>query len=676
MMKQPMVPRGMGLAMALAVGVAIAALNGLGLVYRHRLAELRTLEGKLAAPASFAVSFGHQWAVADAQGTVTLLNRLGARADSLAETPPPSMTRSLGNPPVAVAADAQEGRIYVADGEGRVHVLGRRLETLSMLSVRGRISGVAALEGGRLAVCYGLSGYGPDYYVSVVDDPLHGIVPEGLRTEFATDLLASGGGGALYATVNSRVGKISPNGDPLWKRVLPQRPAAIAVSGDGAVAVADERGALTVLDAQGERGRRHQASRFPLVRVAFSPDGGFILAADKKGIVFVYDGRGRQLCRLLPRGKGDTVVAFLGVPTAARPSEPADVWVVSSSNTIERIALSAAPALRWAAGFRRAQVAGNLVLVLLFAAAVLAGNARLSEAVRRLLGRLRAGRTAYLLVAPTFGLLLIFSYYPTISALLYSFTKFSLSAPVEFVGLANFREMLHDPYVWVGVENMLIFLGTGLVKTLTVPLLVAELVFWLSSKRLRQILRTCFVVPAVVPGLVVILLWKMIYNPSIGLLNKTLDAAGLSNLTHAWLAEEGLAIWSIVFAGFPWVNVFAFLILLGGLIHINRDIYEAAAIDGISIWGRFWRIDVPLIMAQIKLLVVFVFIGSVQDFTSVLVFTGGGPGQSTYVPALQMFYQTAEGANLGYAAAIGVMLFALVLGATLLNMKLIRTQEG
>ena len=171
-----------------------------------------------------------------------------------------------------------------------------------------------------------------------------------------------------------------------------------------------------------------------------------------------------------------------------------------------------------------------------------------------------------------------------------------------------------------------------------------------------------------------VLLWKMIYNPSIGLINQSLTALGLERYTHAWLAEESLAIWSIVFAGFPWVNVFAFLILLGGLLNINRNIFEAATIDGITIWGRFRRIDVPLIMPQIKLLIVFVFIGSIQDFTGVLVFTGGGPGISTYVPALQMFFQTAEGANLGYAASIGVFLFVLVLGATVVNLKLIRTQ--
>ena len=667
--------RRQALAAAIVIAAAIVVLNAVGVSHRRQLAALRAPAGALPVSAELAASGRIRWIVGDVDGSVHVLDAARIAASPLEEDSRPlhpiyiAKSRALETAPVSMAVDNQLGLLYVADRARCVRALDDALETAATFEFPGQVSGVAALTGGGLAVCYGLSGYGPDYFVSVVRDPLHETAPKGVATGFATRLLTSAGDGAVFGTVNSRVGKVSRAGTLLWKRVLPQRPMAIAGASSGLVAVGDERGTLTVLNSDGELVGRHKASRFALGPVAFSPAEDFILIADKKGTLFVYDTACRLLCRVPARVETRPLTAFLG---AGR-----DTIALCGSRELERIRLSTTAGLRWSAGFRTAHVVGNCLLIVLFVVAIIGGNARLLGAVKGLGVRLHAGRHAYFLLAPTFCLLLVFNYYPALTALLYSFTKFSLSSPIEFIGLANFREMTHDPYVWVGVRNMFIFLSTGLIKTLTVPLLVAELVFWLGNDRLRQVLRTSYVVPAVVPGLVTILLWKMIFNPSIGLLNQTLVALGFSGFENfAWLGHEKLAIWSIVLSGLPWVNIFAFLILLGGLININRDIYEAGAIDGISVWQRFWRIDLPLIVPQIKLLIVFVFIGSVQDFTNVLVFTGGGPGKSTYVPALQMFYQTAEGANLGYAAAIGVTLFAVVFGATVLNLKFIRAQES
>jgi ABC-type sugar transport system permease subunit len=184
-----------------------------------------------------------------------------------------------------------------------------------------------------------------------------------------------------------------------------------------------------------------------------------------------------------------------------------------------------------------------------------------------------------------------------------------------------------------------------------------------------------FVIPAAVPGVVGTLLWKNFYALDYGLINQFFRFAGLGNLTHPWLADRNTALGAIIFAGFPWVGVFTFLILIGGLINIPSELYEAAIIDGCNVWRRFWSIDIPMLIPQFGLLLFFTYIGSVQGYQSILLFTKGGPGYSTYVPAFQMYQKFALENQFGYASAIGVALFAVVLAGTIINRAVLKRKD-
>jgi ABC-type sugar transport system permease subunit len=299
---------------------------------------------------------------------------------------------------------------------------------------------------------------------------------------------------------------------------------------------------------------------------------------------------------------------------------------------------------------------------------------RVTRELRQATRRVFAARAAYLLLLPTFLLLAVFTYYPMGTALGYSFWKFSLTSPMEFVGLDNFREMAHDPYLRRAVVNMIILLATGIVKMIVLPLLAAELVFWIASPRLQQFFRAAVTFPAVIPGVVMVLVWKMIYDPYSGLVNMTLRALGLANLQHAWLGDEHYALWAVVFFHFPWINLLIFLIFLGGLLQVDRNIFEAADIDGASVTQRFLHIDIPALRPKLQLALTLIFLWSVQDYASVLIFTGGGPGVSTYVPALHMFLQISGGQNFGYSSAIGLVLFLLVLAFTFTSRRFNREE--
>ena len=288
--------------------------------------------------------------------------------------------------------------------------------------------------------------------------------------------------------------------------------------------------------------------------------------------------------------------------------------------------------------------------------------------------RVWRARTSYAFIAPSLLLVAVFTYWPTFSGLIYSFTDWQPGLErLNFVGLDNFSAMLSDEYLKTSFVNVALIIGTTVLKDLTVPLLVAELIFHLRWRALQYWLRTLFVVPMVMPSIAVVLLWVQIYDPNVGLLNQTLDLVGLPGLKHSWLGEEGIALGSIIVMGFPWVSVLPFLIYLGGLMAVPQDIFDAATVDGAGLLSRIRRIDIPLLLGQIKLMIVLAVIQGMQAFFFILVMTEGGPFHSTTVPALEMYYAAFQHSKYGYACAIALVLFAVVMVITIANMTYLRS---
>ncbi|MGL1891400.1 MAG: ABC transporter permease subunit [Spirochaetaceae bacterium] len=279
-------------------------------------------------------------------------------------------------------------------------------------------------------------------------------------------------------------------------------------------------------------------------------------------------------------------------------------------------------------------------------------------------------RTAYIMLLPIFFLLILFHYYPVVIAMIRSFTDWNVhSEKINFNGLDNFRLMINEGYFLAGVKNLGILCGMAFIKLFTMPLLAAKLVFHLQG-RFKRAFRLMFVLPMIVPGIVVALVWQNIYDPNIGLLNNLLEVLNLEHLQQVWLGNEKTAIWSIVFMGFPFVDAFAFLVYYGGLINISSELFEASNLDGANGWWNFWKIEIPMITPQIKMLIILIFIGVVQDFAPILILTGGGPGISTYVPGLELYYNITRFGRYGYASALGLVMFIFIFAGTLLNLRI------
>lgn len=288
-------------------------------------------------------------------------------------------------------------------------------------------------------------------------------------------------------------------------------------------------------------------------------------------------------------------------------------------------------------------------------------------------------KIAYILLLPTFLLVWFFNYRGILTAFVRAFTNWSTTnntvAKMEFVGLDNFRRMFSEGYFLIGMKNLVLLIVTGVLKVLTMPLIAAWLVYTVNGNKRKYIYRFLFVLPVVVPVVVMAMTWQKIYDPNIGLLNEVLGVLGMTGLQQVWLGNAKTAIWAIIFMGFPFISAMAFLVYYGGFINIGKEIEESARVDGANRHQIFWKIQLPMIKPQLSIMITLTLISVMQDFNNIYIMTGGGPGTSTYVPALELYLNVAQFGRYGYACALGVVLFAFTMAITLINMRLTREKE-
>ena len=567
----------------------------------------------------------------------------------------------IGSIDIAPSGDT----IYVGLGDGSVRAFDRQFQVLNEVKVAGRVVGVRANTQGELFVAHGVAIRTDRFYISYFPTP--GAEPAFTnKAEFTIYGLDVADDVAYYGTGNSRVVAIGVDGEMRWRTLVPFPVVRLmALPEVEQVLVSDENGGLTLLGAQGQTYWHVIPTGFRLQSLGFDPSTGTYLAADVQGTLIAMDAAGNIL---------SAAEVGEGRITALVPAGGGRLTVVPQDGPWHSLNAGAMRGVGQAEQFRFRWILADLGLLLLLLMVLVRTIESWWAALGSLAVRMRRAYVFYLFIFPSLMLVLVFSYYPAALAFYTSFTNMSLRRVTEFIGVENYVTIFtEDFYFRVGFINLLIIAITGVFKTVTVPLFVAELIYWLRSSKMRYLFRTLYVFPAVVPGLVTILLWRMIYDPNIGLLNRILSSAGLSQLETAWLGNENTALWAIIGAGFPYVEIFALLIYLGGLMDINPELYDAAHIDGANWWSRFWRVDVPLLEAQFRLLLFFTFAGSIAGFANIWIFTRGGPGYATYTPALEMYRQLID-TEYGYSSAIGVILFIMSLIVTVVILRFRREE--
>lgn len=401
--------------------------------------------------------------------------------------------------------------------------------------------------------------------------------------------------------------------------------------------------------------------------ISITADGNMISAGTKEGDVYLIDAKGvQQYYTRLPYEISQVVIG------------DEQSFVVPLSNTLYSLDMTSAaqfPALM------RTRDVCYILIYALSALMLLAYILSFPASRKRFFAFMRSAyrhRTAYLLLVPSFALIIIFNYVPIGQAFYYAFTDWDMAnsssmRAVKFIGFDNFVKMIDEGYFLLGVKNMLIIMGFSFLKLL-MPLIIAELVFAVGGNRAKYWYRFLLVLPMVVPGVVSTLMWRQIYDPATGLINKVFELLGKTDWQRAWLGNERTALGAIIFMGFPWVNSFAFLVFYGGLLNIPGDLFEAARVDGSNPAWNLFKIHLPLISPQIKMIIILTFISAIQDYSAVLLLTDGGPGYATYVPGFELYMNATRLGEYGYACALGLVMFLVILAGTFANLK-IKTED-
>jgi len=282
----------------------------------------------------------------------------------------------------------------------------------------------------------------------------------------------------------------------------------------------------------------------------------------------------------------------------------------------------------------------------------------------------------YAFVIIPMALLCLFTYGPVIWAFVTSLFEMEIGGESKFVGLSHYIEYLaSDPTTWPSMLVMIFMTVFAVCVRLTMPLIVAKLIYSVQSERWRHYYRIIFLAPIVVPGVAVMLIWSGLIYSNQGLINEVLLKLGLNDYTRAWLADPATALFAVVFIGFPWIGGFEVLIYYAGLSNIPESVNEAALIEGCVGLKKFFLIDIPMVLSQLKLILVLTVIAGVQGFEFLIILTRGGPGFRTTVPGLMMYFNAFSFQRFGYACAIGVIIFVIIFSLTLINFKYFKSAE-
>lgn len=283
-------------------------------------------------------------------------------------------------------------------------------------------------------------------------------------------------------------------------------------------------------------------------------------------------------------------------------------------------------------------------------------------------------RTALaVLLLPSLLLIGVFSYYPAVRSLIGGFYQWNGFSAPTYAGISQFRQYLQAPTFGTEAKNLAILVGGSILISLVSQFTAAEIVMHMP-RRAGAVAKYVLVLPIVLPPLVLIEVWAYLLEPSSGLVDRILGAVGLPQPT--WFSDPHLALVGILLVGFPWISNLGFLIFLGGLQNLPRDVLDASTIDGVGALKRVFAIDVPLLLPQFRIVVILSGIFAVQNFVPILLLTNGGPGTATMVPGLDMYQSAFQNDQYGYGMAIGTLLFAAMLIFTLAVMRALRPRTN
>lgn len=279
--------------------------------------------------------------------------------------------------------------------------------------------------------------------------------------------------------------------------------------------------------------------------------------------------------------------------------------------------------------------------------------------------KLKKNLVAWSFVAPNFIGFLIFTFIPILFSFVLAFSEWDSFSPIKFVGLQNFIKLFSDETFIISLTNTVKY--TIFVVPLT--MICALGLALLLNKKIKgiAIFRTLFFFPYITSLVAVAVVWNMLFHPTMGPINQFLGLF-LNNLP-GWTSSSQWALFAIIIVS-VWRYMGYYMILyLAGLQSIPRELYEAASMDGANKWKQFWNVTLPSLRPTTFFVMIMLTINSFKVFDLVQVMTEGGPGRSTNVLVYQIYNEAFVNFKFGYASAISMILFIIVLAITIIQIR-------
>lgn len=268
----------------------------------------------------------------------------------------------------------------------------------------------------------------------------------------------------------------------------------------------------------------------------------------------------------------------------------------------------------------------------------------------------------YMFILPAFLGTLIFIVIPIFCSLGLSFTKWDLLNPIQFVGLANYKELFSEALFYKLLTNTFVYAISVSVLGVIIPLVLAAI---LNSKiRGSEFYKTAYFLPFITPMIVIGIIWEWIFDPNIGILNNVL------RLHINWLYDVNFAMPALIIVSVWKLIGYNMIIFLSAISGISQSLFEAAKIDGATPIQTFKNVTVPLLSPTIFFVVIITAISSFQVFDLIYLMTEGGPLDSTNVLVYAIYKNAFEYFNVGKASAIAYVLFTIILVLTLIQWNL------
>ncbi len=279
------------------------------------------------------------------------------------------------------------------------------------------------------------------------------------------------------------------------------------------------------------------------------------------------------------------------------------------------------------------------------------------ERRRRNLRELRSVAKGLLFTGPWLLRLLLFTVYPIVASLYFSFTRYDVVRPPRFIGIANYAEvLLRDMDFRTVLGNTMYFVLIGVPATVVVAFLLANLLN--TELRFRPFFRTIFFIPAIVPSVASAMVWLWVYNTQYGVINSFLISRGLTAVP--WLSSASLAKPSLILIQ-CWAQGTTIVIFLAALQDVPRSLYDAALVDGANRWHRFWNVTIPMSTPAILFALLMGLINTFQMFEMPWLLTGGGPNQATELYGIHLYRNAFVYFKMGYASSLAWILFVLII---------------